>query len=119
MTERKDVNVYAVPAVMGVRAPEPFSAPRKVSLMDVVKDAVLFDPERPTMGPNELWQEIKDNPQSLMVGCHSCKKEMPVAVYLAHLWDTKEGIGCISRYYNTMDITNRRFAGASIGDTDE
>ena len=126
--ERKDVRVLAVPAVGGVRAPRQWrnpedvpveAQPRRLSLMEVIQQSVLFDPDRPHMGPNELWNEIKCNPAGLLIGCHSCKKEMPVPVYLAHLWDTKEGIGCIRRYFNTLDITHRRFSGASIGDNDE
>ena len=116
MSERKDVNVYAVPARVGVRAPLPY---RKLGLMDVIKESFLHDPERPHMGPNELWEEIKDDPSGLLVGCHSCGKEMPVPLFLAHLWDNKEGMGCIRKWHNTMDVTNRKFSGASMGETSE
>jgi hypothetical protein len=128
MVERKDVRIMSVPAVGGVRTPSPHlrpedipveAIPKRRTLMDVLKESVLFDPDRPHMGPNELAKELERNPSGLLINCHSCKKDMSAPVYLAHLWDTKEGIGCIRRWFNTMDVQHRRFSGASIGDNDE
>jgi hypothetical protein len=107
---RKDVSVYAVPARVGVRAP---------SVLDIVKAAVLFDPERPHMGPNELAREIDADPSLLQINCPLCHKSYEYELFIAHDPDTKEGPGCRTRWFNTLDITKRKFAGASIGDSNE
>lgn len=114
MTERKDVNIYAVPARAGVRAPFPFSARG-------LGEAVLFDPERPTVGPNELLKEQGGmvDPRFINHNCPFCHKTMSWALFGAHMKDTKEGPGCFRRWFHTMDVTKRRFPGASIGDNDE
>lgn len=106
MIERKDVRIQAVVARMGVRAPR---------MTDIVKDSVLFDPERPHMGPNELLKEIGDDPTLLKFNCPFCHKDMTYALFVAHIPDTKAGKGCTTRNWSTIDVTNRRFKGASIG----
>jgi hypothetical protein len=116
MTERKDVRIIAVPARAGVQAPLPYRNPLP---HEVLRDAFLFDPAQPHKGPNELWAELKKNPQGLLFNCPLCKKDMSYALLVAHVKDTKEGPGCMTRWFNTVDPTNRRFPGASIGDTDE
>jgi hypothetical protein len=108
MTMRKDVNIMAVPARAGVRAP---------SILQLAKSAALFDPERPHMGPNELAREIEEDPSLLKIYCPGCHKDIDYALFVAHYVDTKEGPGCRTRTFNTLDITKRRFAGAKIGDT--
>lgn len=110
MNERKDVRIQAVAARVGVRAP---------SLLGIVKDAVLFDPERPHMGPNELAKEIEADPSLLLINCPLCHKSYPYELFVAHYPDTREGPGCRTRWFNTLDITKRKFAGASIGDSNE
>lgn len=116
MTERKDVRIQAVAARIGVRAPAAYRSP---SPHELVRDSFLFDPERPHMGPNELAKEIRDDPSLLQFNCPFCHKSMQYQIFVAHLNDTKEGKGCLTRWFKTVDITKRRFPGASMGDSDE
>jgi hypothetical protein len=116
MTIRKDVNIMAVPARVGAIAPMPFREPRPHELL---KQVVLFDPEQPHKGPNELAAEARANPQGMLWNCPLCKEDMAWDLLVAHARDTKEGPGCMTRYFSTMDVTLRKFPGASIGDSNE
>jgi hypothetical protein len=116
MTERKDVRINAVPARVGAIAPLPYRNPNPQELL---KQVVLFDPEQPHKGPNELAQEVRDNPQGMLWNCPLCHKDMVWDVLVAHAKDTKEGPGCMTRYFNTMDVTLRKFPGASMGESNE
>lgn len=102
--ERKDVRIYA-PTARG-----------SLSMKQVVTDSVLFDPERPHMGPNELLREIGDDPTKLQFNCPFCHETMGYDLFVAHIPTTREGRGCLKRNWGTIDVTNRRFSGASIGD---
>lgn len=112
--ERKDVRIMAVPARLGAIAPLPYRTPKPHELL---RDAFLFDSEQPHKGPNELAKEARENPNGMLFNCPLCHKDMAYDVLVAHVKDTKEGPGCMTRWFNTVDVTNRRFPGASIGDT--
>lgn len=127
--KRKDVTIYSVAAKAGARAPLPYRnalpgeivAPsrRAPTVYDLLREAVLFDPDRPHMGPNELAKEVAENPNLIQFNCPLCHKSYGFELFKAHLVRTKEGPGCMERWYKTIDITKRTFAGASTGDTNE
>lgn len=104
--QRKDVTIHA-PTARG-----------SLSMTQVVKDSILFDPERPHMGPNELLREIGNDPTKLMFNCPFCHKDMNYDLFVAHIPNTVEGKGCLTRNWGTVDVTNRRFSGASVGEQD-
>ncbi len=70
----------------------------------------IFDPDRPSMGPNELLAELGDKPDpySMLHGCPLCNREpMHYMVFSAHKWD------CFLEY---QQLHPRNFAGATRKD---
>lgn len=98
-------------------------APTAVAFFDakVRADAFLFDPDRPHVGPNQLLKEMGNmiDPRQMSHHCPFCDKTMSWELFGAHMKRSKEGPGCFQRWFNTMDVTHRKFSGASIGDASE
>ena len=105
MGERKDVTIFAP------------VAKAQISISGLA-DAILVDPDRPTVGPNELAAELgwKIDPRTMNHNCSECGKTMSWELFVAHLQDTKEGPGCFRRNFKLQDIKYRKFSGASLGD---
>lgn len=104
MAEQRDVTIPAV------TAEAVFSARAR---------SMIFDPERPGVDPDQLLSEIKRqgggmvDPRALNHNCPFCQKTMSWDLFKAHLSPNAPGGGCLTRWFHTVDITNRRFTGAT------
>ena len=81
-------------------------------------EMAVFDPDRPHVGPNELYAEMggTTDPRLMNHNCPFCRRTMAWDLFVAHMKRSKEGPGCFERWYKTVDPTFRRFTGASIGE---
>jgi hypothetical protein len=69
-----------------------------------------FDPERPDEDPNELARRMRGmGPQAMLHNCPCCHDTMEWDLFRAHLRP------CYVKWRSvTLDITKRKFAGASL-----
>jgi hypothetical protein len=74
--------------------------------------ALLFDPERPNLTPDQLLKErggrMTDRAGDLH-NCPFCHTSMALDLFRIHLEP------CLRRNYSTIDVTHRRFSGANLG----
>lgn len=95
--QRKDVTIHAETAVAY------FGAHAR---------AMLYDPERPKVDPNELLKELggrMTDPRRVNHNCPWCHKTLAWELFVAHL------VPCVTKWYKVQDVTNRRFTGATLG----
>lgn len=74
----------------------------------------LLDPDKPLADPNELLKlrkgELPD-PRTVLHGCPVCNRVLDYDVFVAHL---RGPHGCYAKWRKvTLDITKRKFAGAT------
>lgn len=70
--------------------------------------AVLLDPDKPTVDANVLLKERGGkmlDPALINHNCPFCKKTLAWDLFKAHMRP------CVTRWFNTVDVTHRRFAG--------
>lgn len=72
------------------------------------QNVFLMDPEKPTVDANALLTErggAMTDPRSMNHNCPFCRKTMAWELFQAH------ALACVTRWFKTMDVTKRKFAG--------
>lgn len=75
---------------------------------------VLFDPEKPRKSAEDIAREMGGrltDPYAVNHNCPFCNRTLAWDLFRAHMQP------CMRRWFNTVDITHRRFAGASTEET--
>ena len=68
-----------------------------------------FDPEQPHKSAEEIYQELggMNDPTQMDHNCPFCKRTMAWTLFKAHAEP------CMRKWFKTLDITHRKFAGAT------
>lgn len=104
---RKDVTVKSVTAE---------------AVFTMASPSMLFNPDEPHVGPNELLAQLGSmrDPRNVDHNCPFCFRSMRWELFKEHMLDSDDGRpGCFRRWFNTVDVRFRRFAGATPGGDDE
>lgn len=85
-------------------------APTAVAYFRNAGRAMLFDPERPTVDPDQLLKELggMTDPRLVNHNCPVCHRTMRWELFTAH------AEACMRRWFKTLDIIHRKFPGAAV-----